>query len=727
MNHIEDGIEAVENYIKNVEAATKEKLAEKQDSLVAGESIKTVNGESLLTAGDLEVVTNLDNYYTKEEVSKLVSSANTKAFTVNGVEYKGPEVVLTANNTYELSGNLNGHIVINASEKDRTILIFNNLTINSDASRAVYCAQAKAKTVITLLEGTKNYIETVSVDCNADDSEAAIQAEDTLMIISGEKAELYVKAPGKNQHAIKASKLLLNGAGTISVESGHDGFHGGKLLRIDSGNYRVVSAAVDGIEAKYVQILGGEITILAYGSAGNAISSKETPGIIAGYSPKFYIAGDAIQAARHFNNIKVLETVISKPDSCPVISISNYFGTPAVYQSSQKPTKNSTFADADGFPIQGWFDSAKTEEVQPDETGTYTCEKQYVYVKGFLDNKQLKLTVGKTKLFLDSIYITNPATAVHYAPKVLEGKLEVKGKDKSINYFISDKIAVLSDRSISLQEDANYFIKGVECAVKTSYKDPDGYIFTKGDGFKYFEGQTAIDSADIFFSIDDTSDADLPDVFELGPIEAKGILRANKAIYIPYCQVGSCLLDRFDTRQLNIFALEGKSTWIAENAQIICYNQKELLNSLREKIFTLTDTKQDTLISGTNIKTINSVSILGEGNIEVEGTPGPIGPQGEQGPQGLKGDKGDPGETGPQGPRGDKGDKGDQGPQGETGTTGPIGPKGETGAKGDTGEQGPQGIQGEQGPQGVKGETGPQGPAGKDGAEGPQGKSAYQV
>ena len=557
MNHIEDGIEAVENYIKNVETATKEKLAKKQDTLVAGESIKTINGESLLSAGDLEVVTNLDNYYTKEEVGKLVSS--TSAFTVNGVEYKGPEVVLVANNTYELSGNLNGHIVINAGEKDKTILIFNNLTINSDSPQAIYCAQAKAKTVITLLEGTKNSIETVLVNCNADNSEAAIQAEDTLMIISGEKAELYVKAPGKNQHAIKASKLLLNGAGTISVESGHDGFHGGKLLRIDSGNYRVISAAVDGIEAKYVQILGGEITILAYGKEGNAVSSKEITGIIAGYLPKFYIAGDVVQAARHFNNIKVLETVVNKPDNCPVIDISNYFGTPVVYQSSQKPTKNSAFADSDGFPIQGWFDSTKTEEIQPDETGIYTCEKQYVYVKGFLDTKQLKLTVSKTKLFLDSIYITNPTTAVYYVPKVLEGKLEVKGKDKSINYFVSDKIAMLSDRSISLQEDANYFIKGTECAVKTSYKDPDGYIFTKGDGLKYFEGQTAIDSADIFFSIDGTSDTDLPDVFELGPIEAKGILRANKAIYIPYCQVGSCLLDRFDTRQLNVFTLEGQS------------------------------------------------------------------------------------------------------------------------------------------------------------------------
>ena len=37
-------------------------------------------------------------------------------------------------------------------------------------------------------------------------------------------------------------------------------------------------------------------------------------------------------------------------------------------------------------------------------------------------------------------------------------------------------------------------------------------------------------------------------------------------------------------------------------------------------IETLLNTKQDTLVSGTNIKTINSTSILGSGNIAVQPT-----------------------------------------------------------------------------------------------------------
>lgn len=52
------------------------------------------------------------------------------------------------------------------------------------------------------------------------------------------------------------------------------------------------------------------------------------------------------------------------------------------------------------------------------------------------------------------------------------------------------------------------------------------------------------------------------------------------------------------------------------------------------------DYKQDELVSGENIKTINGESILGSGNITISGG------SGEQGPQGDKGDKGDKGDTG---------------------------------------------------------------------------------
>ena len=44
-------------------------------------------------------------------------------------------------------------------------------------------------------------------------------------------------------------------------------------------------------------------------------------------------------------------------------------------------------------------------------------------------------------------------------------------------------------------------------------------------------------------------------------------------------------------------------------------SQKDLIDKVNEII----DDKQDTLVSGTNIKTINNTSILGSGNIDIQG------------------------------------------------------------------------------------------------------------
>lgn len=91
--------------------------------------------------------------------------------------------------------------------------------------------------------------------------------------------------------------------------------------------------------------------------------------------------------------------------------------------------------------------------------------------------------------------------------------------------------------------------------------------------------------------------------------------------------------------------------------------------------------KQDKLVSGTNIKTLNSKTLLGSGNIDIDDGASIISAEFNnddivftkddstsvtlpdakntlQGPVGPKGDKGDTGDQGLQGPKGDKGDTG---------------------------------------------------------------------
>jgi len=116
---------------------------------------------------------------------------------------------------------------------------------------------------------------------------------------------------------------------------------------------------------------------------------------------------------------------------------------------------------------------------------------------------------------------------------------------------------------------------------------------------------------------------------------------------------------------------------------------------------------QAELVSGTSIKTINSTSLLGSGDIV-------IAAQGIQGTTGSVGSTGSQGAVGSQGTTGINGTNGSQGTQGIQGTRG-TGSQGFTGIQGLTGVQGTQGIQGLNGlfaAQGVQGTTGANGPGG---------------
>lgn len=107
--------------------------------------------------------------------------------------------------------------------------------------------------------------------------------------------------------------------------------------------------------------------------------------------------------------------------------------------------------------------------------------------------------------------------------------------------------------------------------------------------------------------------------------------------------------------------------------------------------------KQDTLVSGTNIKTVNNESLLGSGNVTIAD-----GEDGKSAYQSYVDTTTDsPVKTEAQwiaslkGEQGEKGDKGDTGATGATGATGPQGPQGIQGPKGNQGNSGYTGAAGE--------------------------------
>ena len=55
--------------------------ADKQDALISGTNIKTINGNSILGEGDIVVGVDTSNLVTKEEVNSLVIAAISSAIT----------------------------------------------------------------------------------------------------------------------------------------------------------------------------------------------------------------------------------------------------------------------------------------------------------------------------------------------------------------------------------------------------------------------------------------------------------------------------------------------------------------------------------------------------------------------------------------------------------------------------------------------------------------------
>jgi hypothetical protein len=143
------------------------------------------------------------------------------------------------------------------------------------------------------------------------------------------------------------------------------------------------------------------------------------------------------------------------------------------------------------------------------------------------------------------------------------------------------------------------------------------------------------------------------------------------------------------------YYIDKKSTafkaWVVDNTAFVIDGQ----NGLSKLTFDHGMNLQETVL--TKFKTINGISVLGEGDIEISG--------------GISGEPGAPGESLQYNWDGTKlgikttsdtdyiyvdlkGEQGIQGPEG------PQGPKGDTGEQGPQGDSGEQGIQGEQGPAG---------------------------
>ena len=202
-------------------------------------------------------------------VVNVTLSGDTATADSDAVQIKGSTVQLTEEATYIFTGTYNGMIVVNCEKSAVPQLIFNGVTVYSETSAALYVMQA-GKTVLTLTEGTENYLTNgggfVAID--SENIDAALYSKKDL-VING-SGMLTVTSPAGKGISVK-DHLAITG-GILDIQSASHGLDANDSLRI-TDTALTVAAGMDGIHCEnntdadfgYIYISSGSFTIDAAG------------------------------------------------------------------------------------------------------------------------------------------------------------------------------------------------------------------------------------------------------------------------------------------------------------------------------------------------------------------------------------------------------------------------------------------------------------------------------
>lgn len=252
--------------------------------------------------------------FAKEDLYSDWDSENPTFIELNGtnvnfdssapVIFRDNILTIKTGGTYVLSGELqDGQIAIDAEDKNLVRLVLNGVKINCSNSSAIYIAKAE-KTVISLPEGTENYLsdgkQYVFDNSSEDEPNAALFSKDDLtingsgkLIVNGNYnnginskddlkitgGDLQIKAVddgimGRDLLAVKEGKMTIE-AGGDGLKSSNDKESSKGLIALEGGKYDITSGN-DGIQAETsLWIADGSYKITSGGGSPEVINNHE--------------------------------------------------------------------------------------------------------------------------------------------------------------------------------------------------------------------------------------------------------------------------------------------------------------------------------------------------------------------------------------------------------------------------------------------------------------------
>ena len=226
----------------------------------------------------------------------------------DGVNVNNGTITITADGTYRLSGEYNGQVKIEAGKSDTVRLVLDNAKITNSTGPAINVAGA-GEAIIYTASGTAN---TIADGANyaakgADDPDAAIYSTANLTLTgegslsvegayeegihttgglviasgtlevnaanTGNKGKDYVDITGGIVNVIDAQDGIKStntddesmgftrlSAGSVTISAGDDGLKAPRTLKISGGTLNIEKSN-EGIEAQYINILDGDVTV----------------------------------------------------------------------------------------------------------------------------------------------------------------------------------------------------------------------------------------------------------------------------------------------------------------------------------------------------------------------------------------------------------------------------------------------------------------------------------
>ena len=243
----------------------------------------------------------LDAGASSADISYIELDGDSITFEGSGATVNGNIITITSAGMYSISGTLNdGQVIVDTQDAETVVLVLNGAAIASSTSAPIYVSNAE-KTVITLADGTENYVTdgaSYLFEGAEDEPNAAVFSKDDLTINGN--GSLAVNANYNNGIASKDDLKITGGSitvnavndgikgrdsiavkdGTITINAGGDGMQANNDIDAEKGYVAIeggtldITARLDGIQAETsLLVSGGEITITTGGGSIESSSS----------------------------------------------------------------------------------------------------------------------------------------------------------------------------------------------------------------------------------------------------------------------------------------------------------------------------------------------------------------------------------------------------------------------------------------------------------------------